>query len=372
MSVKVREKKGIKHTRGEFKGKVVTVFYLDFYFNGERWRESLPIKYVKGHKAYGNKKEQKDKAEEIRIQRENQILNGEYNIKLKDLEKINFYQYFKNFNDNYSQKDFRMFKATLDKFELFLKEEKINKDLLTLKAIDTDFCKRFAKYLKNCGLSGETPNNYWRRFNRIIQTLVKQKFLSENPIDYFEKADKVKKPKKSDENLKKDIFTKEELSILDKTPCGNDTVKNAFLFACFTGLGYADLKEFTWNKVKNNRLKYNRAKTGVEVDSPLSDGAKKVLNRLTKGEENDIIFNLPSDTSTNKTLRNWLKKTNIDKRISFYSGRHSWGVMLMYEGGANLKTVASLLGHVDTTHTLKYLNYASKSKKDAIQNVGSF
>ena len=40
--------------------------------------------------------------------------------------------------------------------------------------------------------------------------------------------------------------------------------------------------------------------------------------------------------------------------------------------GANLKTVADLLGHSTTQHTIKYLNYTDPLKEEAINKLPNF
>ena len=70
-------------------------------------------------------------------------------------------------------------------------------------------------------------------------------------------------------------------------------------------------------------------------------------------------------------LKHIKRRTNaagITRHISFYCGRHTFATQLLING-ANLKTVADCLGHVNTNHTVKYVNYVDCLKSEAIRNL---
>ena len=56
-----------------------------------------------------------------------------------------------------------------------------------------------------------------------------------------------------------------------------------------------------------------------------------------------LVFNLPSYESCCKSVKRWVKRADIDKHISWHCARHSFAVNIL-NNGANIKTVASLLG----------------------------
>lgn len=55
--------------------------------------------------------------------------------------------------------------------------------------------------------------------------------------------------------------------------------------------------------------------------------------------------------------------------VLFHCARHSFAVNVL-NGGANIKTVASLLGHSGLKHTEKYTRAVDKLKEDAINSLG--
>lgn len=54
--------------------------------------------------------------------------------------------------------------------------------------------------------------------------------------------------------------------------------------------------------------------------------------------------------------------------VLFHCGRHSFAVNIL-NNGANIKTVASLLGHSGLKHTEKYTRAVDKLKEEAINSL---
>ena len=75
---------------------------------------------------------------------------------------------------------------------------------------------------------------------------------------------------------------------------------------------------------------------------------------------------------TKKSMNRHLKKMSvmcgINRPISFHQTRHSFAVNIL-NNGANIKTVASLLGHSGLKHTEKYTRAVDKLKKEAINSL---
>ena len=313
--------------------------------------------YLTGDKIKDKKnwKTAKDEATLI----EASIIEGDLKSLRSKGKKIKVKKYLSIYLNNYTKKDRRMIKYSIEKFEAFIGHKQLNMNDLNNKHI-----KDFFDYLKSdeAGLSGETPNNYFTRFKKIIRAAIDDNFVDKNILDNI----KMKSPRDS---VKKEILTIDEIKLLNQVYWGNEEVKNAFLFACFTGLGYAELKKISWNRVnlKEKTLIVFREKTKEQIVNTLHTSAIKILE-LQKAKDYNTIFKLKSDNAVNKVLKNAVKKAKIEKSISFYCGRHSFAVNLL-KNGANLKTVADCLGHTTTKHTLKYLNYVDELKEKAVNAI---
>jgi hypothetical protein len=84
---------------------------------------------------------------------------------------------------------------------------------------------------------------------------------------------------------------------------------------------------------------------------PLNDGLLSLIrNSPEDGNLDNLVFTLPSYESCCKSVKRWVKRAGINKHISWHCARHSFAVNIL-NNGANIKTVASLLGHSGLKHT---------------------
>lgn len=338
-------------------------YYLDIS-KPKRHAEYLNIHiYIKGPKkdSPARRKEKQRIAESVFAQRQIESISSGTAYTPTHLKAINFFDFAQNFIDTYQKKDKRMIISCRNKFREFY-----GSDNLKLIDVTPSVMLRFKSYLENDkALSGETPSNYWTRFKKILKDAKVKGLINEMPtIDI-----RFSNPNKGDK-LSKEILDIEELRILAKTRCGNETVKNAFLFCCYTGLGLAEIKNLYWSNIKKGRLIINRQKTGATINNGLNPAIIELMGR--PGPPDHLIFDIQiSDTAIKKNLKNWLKRAEIEKDISFYCARHSFACLLLMNG-ANLKSVADAMGHSSTKTTLKYLNYVDRLKDEAINNLPSF
>ena len=352
MSVQLRQKK-IKNGKS---------FYLDIYHNGKRSYKFLGIKVItKGPKkdSPSQRKEKIRIAEEREAQEQiNLISNGTSYIPVH-LKQISFTDFAQDFLNNYTKRDKRIVQAAYNKFAEFEPNEN-----LKVSEVTPDLMENFKEYLlADNVLSGETPHNYFTRFKKILKSAKIKRIIPEMPTDDIT----FKSPNK-DENLRKEILDIDELRILSRTKCGNEEVKRSFLFCCYTGLGLAEITDLKWKNIRSGRLVTQRKKTGSPLNNHLSAAAVRLLGE--PGTKEELVFNIGtiSHTAVNKNLHHWLKRAEIDKKITFYCARHSFACLLLMNG-ANLKSVADAMGHASTKTTLKYLNHVERLKDDAINNI---
>lgn len=330
-------------------------FYLAIY-TPEEGKKNETVFTVKPE----NFKEKKRIAESIRSERELEIISKGTIFSNKKNNNLSLYDYVDNFVELYDKKDIRMIQNVIVKLKQF-----INNPKFLLKSLSENHFIKFANFLNNdIKLNGETPHSYWKRFKKIMIQANRDQLINES---VYKNVNFKKKGNYSDTKLTKQVLTPDEIEKLFNTNCGNPELKRAFLFCCFSGLGYAEIKILTWSHIINNRLIINRVKTGSEINLALSKKALYLLG--DRKESSDLIFDMKkngkfiSEVSNNKTLKNWLLHSGIDKHITFYCARHTFATRLLING-LDLKTVSLALAHTSITNTVKYLNYVD-SKKDA-------
>ena len=120
-------------------------------------------------------------------------------------------------------------------------------------------------------------------------------------------------------------------------------------------------------KFEQNKTKGHSASSGVVI--PLNDGLLKLIGEPTSPDNRqELIFPLPSYEMCLKAIKRWVKRAGINKHISWHCARHSFAVNIL-NNGANIKTVASMLGHSGLKHTEKYTRAVDSLKQQAIESL---
>lgn len=313
-------------------------------------------------------KETLELALKIRAEREQEFKEDTLGYRLKKERNINFLDYFQSYIDRYTKKDIRMLEGVLKRFKDFLSEnypeyarvvkpEQLTKDMMVM----------FVEYLQAKSV-GEGAKGYYQRFKKVIHHAIDNEVMLKNPC-------KGVVCKVDDQMLRKDVLSNDEImALLETTYTGqNPEIRRAFIFCLYTGMRHCDVIELKYRNVdySNRLLRFEQLKTkGKSASSgvviPLNDGLLKLIGESK--EKDDFIFTLPSHTMCNKALKRWVARAGIDKHITWHCGRHSFAVNIL-NNGANIKTVASLLGHNGLKHTEKYTRAVDELKQKAIDSL---
>jgi integrase len=155
---------------------------------------------------------------------------------------------------------------------------------------------------------------------------------------------------------------------LDNTHLGNNEVKDAFIFSCFTGLRYSDILNLKWQNIINNKIEFRQQKTGGVEYLPLSQTAKKILETKLPYRKDEFVFHLPQKPVIWEHIKNWVKKAEINKRVSFHTARHTFATLSLTMG-TDLYTVSKLLGHKSISTTQVYAKIVDAKKVEAINKL---
>ena len=195
--------------------------------------------------------------------------------------------------------------------------------------------------------------------------------IDRNP---FKLLDAKEKPQKN--SSIREFLTIEEVKLLMATPCRYDIVKRAFLFSCFTGLRYSDIKSLLWSEIRKAAdgrtlfLEHPQVKTRKIVTVPLSEEALKWMPKQQKDKE--LVFHQLQITSTTVEviLGEWMKEAGIEKHITYHCSRHTAATMLLTLG-ADLYTVSKILGHSSIKMTEVYAKIVDKKKLETVNLVNN-
>lgn len=352
MSVKLRKRKNSDGT---------TSLRLDIYNNGERTIETLKhLQLVKPSTILDREhnKQKLQQAEEIAVARGAELQAMDYSMITDAGRKTIVVDWMQNYVDNYQKKDKRNMAGALKKFKLFLNRER--KTGLTFGNLTPLLIEDFMQYLDSIS-TGEGASSYYNRFKKMIKQAYRKNLLKVNPIDNVER-------KLRGKAKKKDILTLTELKILAATPTESSEVKRAFLFSCVTGLRWIDINNLKWSSIRleSREMNVNQSKTDENVAVPLNNTA---IQLLIQGSKKDgYVFNLPSANGANKTVKAWVKRAGIDKKITWHNARHSFGINLIFND-VDILTASKLLGHTSMKHTQRYVKACLEMKQAATDKI---
>jgi len=222
------------------------------------------------------------------------------------------------------------------------------KQELNLSDVTLDFLHEYRKYMIVTLENNEnTCNKSMSWIRAIINKAIIKNLIKDNPFKHFHIKAIVGN---------RNFLTIEELKKLENLQ-NTDLHKNKlnvlryFLFACYTGLRYTDLKNLKYSDINDNMIKMIMHKTKDHITIPLPNQAKTLINT---GFDNQKIFNVYSNQKSNQYLREIIKTTDINKHLSFHCARHTFATIGISTLGIPIEVVSKLLGHKDLKTTQIY------------------
>jgi len=343
MSIYLRKK---KLTSGK------TSLYLDIYLNGKRHYEFLNIYLSKNRE---QNKELLSLAESVRSKRELEIKHDHFGFIPTFKAKGNFVTYFEELKKT-KPKNERAWGGAVNHLKKF------TKGTIKFNAIDERWLEDFKKYLLKSLNTQNSAHTYFSKINAGLNQAVRDKILIRNPANNVRKI--------GIKEVEKTYLTIDEIEKLAMTKCDNDEVKRAFLFCCFTGLRYGDVKELTWESIKGDGIQFRQKKTQGYEYFPLSKTARDIIQPKSNivNLPTNKIFKLPVISYTIKVLKKWCEYAGIKKNVSTHTARHTFATLSL-KHGVDLFTVSKLLGHKQISQTQVYAKIVDETKKKAVDSL---
>lgn len=238
---------------------------------------------------------------------------------------------------------------------------------IPLSNIKLKFTTDFEAYLRvDYECSENTMAKYMQCFRRIITMARNNDRLA---VDHF--ANYKIRFKKVDRGY----LTEEELETLMKKKFAIkrlEHVRDIFVFDCFTGLAYVDLKNLrTEHIVKsfdgNLWIMTKRQKTDISVNVPLLPVALEIIEKYKDKCDEGIVLPSMSNQRLNSYLKEIADVCGINKNLTFHLSRHTFGTTTTLAKGVPIETVSKMLGHTNIKTTQIY----ARITNDKISNCKS-
>lgn len=236
-------------------------------------------------------------------------------------------------------------------------QQKFQREDLYLRELNVSFIQSFHTFLRtDKGMAQNSSTKHLKLLKKIINLAVANSYMAINPFATY----KVER-----EPVEIDFLDEEELRkvINFDTPIPRfERAKDMFLFGCFTGLSYIDVKTLTpehFEKDGSGRIwiKKRRVKTGVLSRIPLLPIAKLILDKYKGG---DRLLPIQDPADINKYLKDIAILCNINKRITYHTSRHTFASTVTLANNISLEVVSKMLGHTNTRMTTHYAKLIDK------------
>lgn len=137
-----------------------------------------------------------------------------------------------------------------------------------------------------------------------------------------------------------------------------ERARDSFLFGCFTGLAYIDIKTLRKEHIETDGegriwIKKKRQKTGVLSCIPLLPMAKLLLEKY-KDWPGEMIMPIQDCTDVNNYLKDIAILCGINKHITFHTSRHTFASTVTLANNISLEVIAKMMGHTNTRMTSRY------------------
>ena len=158
------------------------------------------------------------------------------------------------------------------------------------------------------------------------------------------------------------FLTKEEIHLLMNVELKRKTmqlIRDLYLFCCFTGLAFADLKNLKEEHIQtffddSEWIVINRQKTGVRATIKLLDYPKSIMEKYRGLCADERIFPVPCYSDCRGILLRIAKRCGITKHLTWHMSRHTMATEICLTNGVPIETVSSILGHKDIKTTQIY------------------
>ncbi|MTI32893.1 site-specific integrase [Xanthovirga aplysinae] len=256
----------------------------------------------------------------------------------------------------YTEGTYRKYKTSLSHLREFIDNFYKVEDI-PLKKLTYQFIADFEYWLKSDKRNAHNAAlKHIERVRKITKMAVDNEWVDKDPFAKF-KARK--------EKTTREFLTEEELKVLEEKTFSVyrlQLVLDLFLFSCYTGLSYIDLKSITKDYlvtgIDNSKwLSSQRVKTGTPYNVPLLPKAEKLLEKYATHPEVDgtgKLLPVLSNQKLNAYLKEIADLCEIKKTLTFHMARHTFATTITLTNGVSIESVSAMLGHSDIKTTQIY------------------
>jgi site-specific recombinase XerD len=169
----------------------------------------------------------------------------------------------------------------------------------------------------------------------------------------------------------REFLTEQEIqSLMEKEFVSErlELVRDIFIFSCFTGLAYIDVKQLSKDNIVlgidgDKWINKNRQKTDTSSRIPILPTAQFIIDKYANHPvcvNEDKLLPIFSNQKMNAYLKEIATVCGINKELTFHIARHTFATTVTLSNGVPIETVSKMLGHTNLKTTQHYAKILDK------------
>ena len=222
----------------------------------------------------------------------------------------------------------------------------------------------YLRSVRNC--SNNTAVKYIKNFGKIIKICLANNWIDKNPFsNYKAKVREVERVYLTETDIQK-ILNKElpteRLAL----------VRDIFLFSCFTGLAYIDVKNLTKSHISigidgEKWIFTHRQKTESASKIPILPVTQMIIDNYSEHPQclnENRLLPILSNQKMNAYLKEIAGICEINKELTFHIARHTFATTVTLSNGVPIESVSKMLGHKNLRTTQHYAKVLDRKVSD--------
>lgn len=224
----------------------------------------------------------------------------------------------------------------------------------------------FQEYvLKDKGLAVDTARHYLAILKKICRLAFKEGHSEKR---YFVNFKLPKENRKAPRALSREDFEKIRDLEIPASRVTHNIARDLFLFACYTGVPYADAVSITNNNIYTDDngalwLKYLRKKNEHLGRVKLLPEAIALIEKYRSNERKEL-FPMIHHPNLRRHMKGLRDLAGLKTDLVYHMGRHTFGSLITLEAGVPIETISKMLGHTNLTTTQLYAKVTPKKLFD--------
>ena len=265
-------------------------------------------------------------------------------------------------NKHYAPATIKRYNTTLKHIKAYIFYKYGTSDLF-LSQLNHEFVtglEHYFKVVKKC--NHNTSIKYIKNLRKIINLAYKNDWIRKDPFAGF--TVKIKP-------VKREYLTDEELGKIENLKIAIprlETVRDIFVFSCYTGFSYTDVESLTSHNIRKGIdgelwIFTDRIKTTTKSNVPLLPIALDIIEKYKDhpvAVNNDKLLPVISNQKLNAYLKEIADLAGINKNMTFHLARHTFATTVTLSNDVPIETVSEMLGHKSIRTTQIYAKVIEK------------